>query len=176
MTDRLDGLLLRERRRAAAVGTHTGEKVGFNGNIALRRNLVGHQLGPVRETEDFVDYEDDGALVFRLRIDDERLDLAMTVFHGGPFQVTRRLVEPSAGPFLSRSRAGAEQNHDCSQENGGQTSHVYRLRRIERACDDSGAREGWQVSAKFGAQAEAQRPERKVPARGLICPRSARRV
>ena len=92
---------------AAAAGSHAAEQVWRDGDVAGGGNFVGELLRPVAEAENFVDDEDDGALVFRFGVDDERFDAAGIVLHGDPFAVARGLREALLRPGLRPDLRGA---------------------------------------------------------------------
>src|SRR5215469_4671386 len=93
---------------ASAVGTVAAEEVWRNDDEALAGEFVAHRLGPVAETEDLVNQDDDGYLALYLGVDDERLDHAVIVLEGDVFAVARRGFETSLGPVLRLRGEGRE--------------------------------------------------------------------
>ena len=69
---------------AAAVGAEAGKQVGRDDDESLRRQFIGHLLGPVGQAEDLVNENDDGGFVLDLGVDDEGLHGAVVVLEGRP--------------------------------------------------------------------------------------------
>ena len=102
---------------AATVGSHAGEKIGSDGDIACGGDLIGEVFDPVGHAEDFVDDEDDGSFVFGFGVDDEGFYGAAIVLDGDPFAMARRFIEFGDGPVLRGSgRRGDERSAEGDGE------------------------------------------------------------
>lgn len=93
---------------AATVGAEAGEEIRGDDDEALGGQFVGHLFGPVTESEDFVDKDDDRGFVFDLGIDDEGLDGAVAVFKRDVFVVAWGGFEAILRPVLCMQWRGGE--------------------------------------------------------------------
>ena len=74
-----------------------------------------------------MNYQHDRALVFRLRIDDKRVDRSPIVFHRYPFKVTQRLRQLLLSPILCRRclHQVPVQRTTLGENNHGTEAQIY---------------------------------------------------
>ncbi len=99
----------------ASLWTHTGQQIGHDGDVSGLGQLIGGQARPVGGAEDFVDDDHGRRLVLDLRVDDERLHLAVAVLDLHPLPVARGLFQPFLRPVLGGSGGGRQQQGGQAQ-------------------------------------------------------------
>ena len=102
----LNGCPAGEFGGAAAVGSHAGEEVGGDGDVAGLGELVGHAARPVGEALIVVNDDDGGGFSFHLGVGDEGGDDALVMGNLDVFVVAGGFFEAGLGPVLGGGGGG----------------------------------------------------------------------
>src|SRR5436189_5450677 len=97
----------------------TAEQVGRNRDDPVLCQLIAQTAHPITQSKNLVNNEHDRRFILALRINNERLDCAITGFDLNPLPMTWRIVESRLCPILGSDRSDTgyktdhSRNHEC---------------------------------------------------------------